>query len=514
MAGTRDGRFWTERLRPDASDLELTPSGDDARSRTAYGHAVPGRPRNRDIPISASPWRSERAAFWARSLRVWDIAFYALWALGVAAYLVNQPHEGSSLAIGLPAFAVLLVAYLTIGRRAAVTGSNGLALTYLVIMFACVTVVVSADETGTLLLFLAYSQVWYYAANRRAGVVLTVVLTVLVFTALGLGADLDGARDVASLVTQGAIAVAFSVLLGLWVTQVAEQSEERADLLARLEEAQADAAASHHSAGVMAERERMSREIHDTLAQGFTSVIMLAQTAAADLRRDQPAQAVDRLTLIERTARENLAEARALVAAAAPVGLEESSLIEALTRLARRFGQETGVRVRVVADDDALAGLPREREVVLLRAAQEALSNVRRHARTSNVDLVLAVGTDADRDVDPGAGVGADSGAGAEVGTGAGAGTGAGQAAGSGPGTGVGSVRLEVVDDGQGMDPTAVEGFGLRGMRDRVTSEGGWLAVSSDVGQGTRVQVTLPSSTQDDERGLRPDVAGEAEGGR
>jgi signal transduction histidine kinase len=298
--------------------------------------------------------------------------------------------------------------------------------------------------------------------------VLTVVLTVLIFTALGIQADLRSAQDVASLVTQGGIAVAFSVLLGLWVTQVAEQSEERADLLARLEEAQADAATSHHAAGVLAERERMAREIHDTLAQGFTSVIMLSQTAAADLRRDVPDQAAERLALIERTARENLDEARALVAASAPVGLEGSSLTEALERLAHRFGQETGVQVRVVADDDALAGMARDREVILLRAAQEALSNIRRHADARHVDLVVTAGEEPGGD--PG---GEDSGGG-----------GAG-----------GVVRLEVTDDGRGIGPAAVEGFGLRGMRERVTTGGGRLDVTSEVGRGTRVEISLPSDT-------------------
>lgn len=407
-----------------------------------------------DLAPSDASWRSDRAHFWARSLRGWDLAFYAMWALGVAAFLFEPPSSNPPVAFGLATFAVLLVAYLVLGRRAAITGDLRLALAYLAVMFASVCVVVSVSDTGTLLLFIAYSQVWYFASSRRAGVLLTVVLTILVFTTFGLQSDISSLAEAGSLITQAGIVVAFSVLLGLWVTQVSEQSEGRADLLTQLEEAQADAAASHHAAGVLAERERMAREIHDTLAQGFTSVIMLSQTAGADLRRGDPAQAAERLSLIERTARENLAEARALVAASAPVGLDGSTLVEALERLARRFGQETGVRVRVVADD-ALAGLARDREVILLRAAQEALSNVRRHAKASTVDLVLAAA----------------------------------------PG---GAVRLEVVDDGQGMDPAAVEGFGLRGMRERVASGGGLLAVTSDVGLGTRVQVTLPSDEDTD----------------
>lgn len=434
------GPRWTEPLRPHPDSLVRGPSDGGA----------------------GADWRSDRADFWARSLRGWDVAFYAMWALGVASYFFERPSRGLGLAVALTMFALLMAAYLLIGRRAAIAGNRHLAVVYLLIMFACVTAVVSATQTGTLLLFIAYSQVWYFAATRRMGVTLTVVLTVCVFSTIGLQSDVDSLADAGPFVTQAAIAIAFSVLLGLWVTQVAEQSEDRAELLAQLEAAQAEAAASHHAAGVMAERERMSREIHDTLAQGFTSVIMLAQTAAADLRRDRPEQAGERLDLIERTARDNLAEARALVAAGAPVGLAESTLTEALERLAVRFGQETGVRVRVVADDAALAGLARDREVVLLRAAQEALSNVRRHARARNVDLVLT-GDPAGRPGDPAASAAR------------------------------GVVRLEVVDDGQGMDPTAVEGYGLRGMRDRVTSEGGDLAVTSDVGRGTRVRVTVPS---------------------
>lgn len=410
-------------------------------------------------PVTAAPggpdWRSDRAAFWARSLRGWDVAFYALWALGVVSYLFERPEAGVGLGVALTMFVVLFAAYVLVGRRAAATGSRPLAMTYVLVMIVCVGAVVSATETGSLLLFIAYSQVWYFAETRRQGVLLTVVLTAVVFGTIAAQSPFEDLSDAAPLITQAGIAIAFSVLLGLWVTQVAEQSEDRAELLARLEEAQAEAAASHHAAGVLAERERMAQEIHDTLAQGFTSVVMLAQTAAADLRREQPDDAAARLALIERTARENLAEARALVAASAPVGLAESTLTEALERLAARFGEETGVRVRVVADDDAVAGLTREREVILLRAAQEALSNVRRHAGASTVDLVLGAAADH------------------------------------------GGVTLEVVDDGRGMAPAAVEGFGLRGMRERVTTGGGALAVTSDVGQGTRVQVTMPVGSDD-----------------
>jgi signal transduction histidine kinase len=429
-------------------------------------------PQHRREPDAADPtavivgpdpeprWYSERAEFWRRSMRGWDVAFYLMWALGVGALLVAEPRGGSR-TVALVTFGVLLVAYTVIGRRAAATADLRLAFAYLAILAACVTVIVANVPMGSLLLFIAYSQVWYLTPSRRVGIALTIALSVAIFGTLAVVNDVDTLTEVVELVTEAGIAVAFAILLGLWVTTVVEQSEERADLLARLEAAQAAAAASHHAAGVLAERERMAREIHDTLAQGFTSIVMLAQTAAADLRRRRSDDAATRLALIERTARENLAEARALVAASAPVGLAESTLAEALERLAARFGEETGVRVRLVADDDALAGLTRDREVILLRAAQEALTNVRRHAQATRVELVLAA---------------------------------------DGPDT----VRLEVVDDGRGMPQAAVEGFGLRGMRDRVATGGGSLAVTSGDGTGTSVQVTMPTGREPGHDGHQP----------
>src|SRR5690606_25870001 len=138
--------------------------------------------------------------------------------------------------------------------------------------------------------------------------------------------------------------------------------------------------------GMVAERERLAREGHDTLAQGYTSIVVLAQTAAAALPGD-PGAVADRLAGIEEVARENLAEARAMVAAFAPVALDSVTLVEALQRLAERFGRETGTvtRVDTTALGGALPALSRAEEIVLLRGAQEALANVRRHASATAV---------------------------------------------------------------------------------------------------------------------------------
>jgi signal transduction histidine kinase len=237
-----------------------------------------------------------------------------------------------------------------------------------------------------------------------------------------------------------------SILLGLWITGIVRESDRRAELIDELTRTRAELAAAEHERGVLAERERMAGEIHDTLAQGFTSVLALAQ--ALEVEPD-PARRVTHLALLQQTARENLAEARGLVAALGPVGLEESGLEAAVGRLVERFTAETGLdaQLRVAGD---LTGLPRDREVVLLRAAQEALTNVRRHAGATRVRLVLeADGRDA---------------------------------------------RLTVEDDGRGFPTSAAPaGVGLATMRHRAEAAGGHLDVGPGPVGGARLVVTVPA---------------------
>jgi signal transduction histidine kinase len=242
------------------------------------------------------------------------------------------------------------------------------------------------------------------------------------------------------------VSLLFSLLLGLWISRIIRQSRDRADLIAQLEATRSELAAAHHAQGVMAERERVAREIHDTLAQGFTSIVMLSQVAADDVDRD-PAAARGRLETIEAVARENLAEARGLVAAFSPVDLVGATLPDAVGRLAERFGAETGLAVDVDTVGD-FSGIGREQEVVVLRVAQEALTNVRRHAQAREVAVRLVA--DESR------------------------------------------VRVEVRDDGVGFAPAAGPGFGLAGMRGRVREVGGDLDVASAPGRGTRVTVRVP----------------------
>jgi signal transduction histidine kinase len=257
------------------------------------------------------------------------------------------------------------------------------------------------------------------------------------FTRTGLG-------EIA--VTVG-VPMVFALLIGGYISGIIDQSSDRATLIDELTRTRAELAAERHTAGVRAERERLAAEIHDTVAQGFTSILMLTQAARAGLNRS-PGGVAAQLDLVEQTARENLAEARALVAALAPPDLADRTLADALVRLAERHTRDTGVPVTVTVHGPS-PSLAAETNVVLLRAAQEALSNVGRHAAASAVRIELS------------------------------------QQA--------GTATVAVIDDGRGFDPQAISGgYGLLGLHRRATAFGGTCSVRSSPDAGTTVRVELP----------------------
>ncbi len=382
---------------------------------------------------------------WNRGLPVWQILFWFFVTLGLLITYLSDDVTPAQRAIATGAVGVLALAFAVIRPRATegLTVRNDL---YLLIAITAVGIACAAVPGLSLLLSALFPQMWLYSGTTRAGAMLSGALSLSALLGL-LSANHWSGESFWTLGTVSIISLAFSIGIGIWISRIIDQSRERADLISELEAARSELGAAHHAQGVMAERERMAREIHDTLAQGFTSVIMLSQSALAELARS-PAAAADRLASIEDVARENLAEARALVAAFAPAGLDGSTLVDALRRLADRFAAETGLAVALDLPP-ALSGLSRDREVVLLRAVQESLANVRRHAEATSVTVRLTVqGEDA---------------------------------------------QVEVTDNGVGFAVSTAAGFGLTGMRHRVQEAGGQLDVDSSPGTGTRVVVRLPS---------------------
>lgn len=413
------------------------------------------------------------ARSWARVLRFWHLAFYLLVGFTAAGILVSDDRLASRSGTSLVALGVLVVAYASFGQRAAARslhhGPDRSVWVYLVLLFVVTCVVTSLDPLGTMLLFVAYSQVWLLTPSVRVGAWMSALLALLSTLALLYRLrDVDAASW--ATVFQMALGLAFSMLMGLWLHWILRQGSQRAELLRSLQEAQAELGRTQHAAGVVAERERVAREIHDTLAQGFTSIVMLAQTATAESYQGETDQVLRRLDLIERTARDNLAEARALVSASSPAPLDASTLPEALARLGARLTEETGIQVSTVCTGND--PLPSSVEVALLRTVQEALSNVRQHSAATRVDVRLEISRS--------------------------------------------DAVVTVTDDGTGRPLSSVEGLGLRGMRERVTALGGRVQVDD-----ARPEGDDPSSSPDDgphpqdeaghtparEHGDRPDAA-------
>ncbi len=246
------------------------------------------------------------------------------------------------------------------------------------------------------------------------------------------------------------VAYAAGVGLGLWVDRFVGQSNERQEqLTTELATTQEELAAAYQRQGAAEERERLAREIHDTLAQGFASIVVLAEAARSATATD-PARCAEQLTSIEQTARENLAEARVLVGSAPESGVAPGSLATTLRRTLDRFVQDTGLTVTAELPDMELSQRTR---IALLRCTQESLANVRKHSGASTVGVVLT-----------------------EL---------------------AGGVELEITDDGCGFVVEESRGFGLDGMRRRLAELDGELAVTSSLGDGTRVLATLPTHSQE-----------------
>ena len=253
------------------------------------------------------------------------------------------------------------------------------------------------------------------------------------------------------------LAIGFGLLGG---ERMHDLSEQRRVAVAELEAALDENAGLHaqlvtqaREAGVLDERQRMAREIHDTIAQGLTGVI--TQLEAALNARDRQADLERHLDAANSLARESLTEARRSVEAVRPLPLEDSRLPEALTDVAERWSDVNGMSVQVTTTG-TVRPLSPEVEVALLRAAQEGLSNVAKHAGASHTGITLSF-------MD-------------------------------------GVVTLDVRDDGTGFLPGRNGGgrrggYGLIGMRQRVEQLAGTVAIESHPGDGTAVSIMIPTST-------------------
>ena len=146
-------------------------------------------------------------------------------------------------------------------------------------------------------------------------------------------------------------------------------------------------------AAVIAERNRMARDIHDTLAQGFTGVIMQLEAAKGATAQGNLAEAANRIERASDLARSSLGEARRSVRALRPRSLRSGKLFLALDGLLKRMAEGTNLNAEFQAEGDERA-IPSDYEEGLLRITQEALTNAVKHANARNFKATLNIGAD------------------------------------------------------------------------------------------------------------------------
>lgn len=404
---------------------------------------------------TAAPWPGSRrrkirpSAEW----HAWDLGrwWHPTFAVAILAMimlaLISGPERWRWVTATLMA-AVLLV-YFVFARPTFSTGNDlpghrqALGLMLLFLLPTLPAIVLNPTLMVSLVVI---APVFFMTVGSTYAVPALAVL--LLFPAL-LG-GLSGHRDWGSvgitLLANGAI-LGYALWFSGWIERIIYQSAERFILIEQLSSSRREAARLSEQAGAMAERERLARELHDTLAQGFTSIITLTQAVESELDTD-PATARRHLALTRETAAENLAEARAMVAARRAVTVEGDDLDGAISRIGERLGRELGIEV-IATVTGSPEELSNDLRVCLLRTAQEALANVRKHAGAASARVTLAY-------------------------------------------TDVG-VLLTVADDGAGFDVSRPsDGNGLANMRHRAEEVGGTLDLGSAPGRGTTIRLTIP----------------------
>lgn len=389
---------------------------------------------------------------WVRWDWLWKAIFYAAVIVSTWLMLLDDDRKASIWA------ALLLTGILLLwhwgGLKLAYRKSDELdkhaMLRFIVIIGVIVLwfALVNMSPAYYFTLFGLFGQVFRHLSLRYG------VITVLILTGSILYEQLADAGATFSLKNPTIWAFLLTALgaitLGVWITAIIGQSTRRRQLIEQLEATQAELAAAERRAGILEERQRLARDIHDTLAQGFTSIVMHLEAADQALPND-PETLRKHLDLARRTARTSLEQARRVVHALRPHSLDQRSLPDAIERTAIRWQEETGTPLTTTITGDPIPLHP-DIEVTLLRATQEALANIRKHAQATAVQLTLSYMDDV--------------------------------------------VILDVHDNGvafAGAAPSPLSGgYGLQAMRERAEHCGGSVTLESEPGEGTTVVVSIP----------------------
>ena len=245
--------------------------------------------------------------------------------------------------------------------------------------------------------------------------------------------------------------LAISTIIGAFISSIIKQSTDRQRLIDELTRSRANLMKVEREAGRLTERQRLARDIHDTLAQHFTSIIMHLSAA----KYSNPESVQSEVQQAEEAAREGLGEIRRIVWDMRPEQIEKASLVEAVEELAARWSAENSVLVKM-----KVTGTPRSltssAETALLRISQEAMHNINKHAQAKNVNITFSFMEDL--------------------------------------------FVMDIADDGLGFEPSKIKnGFGMKTMRDRAEELSGTLTIESERGAGTAIAVSIPVAEENDD---------------
>jgi signal transduction histidine kinase len=395
--------------------------------------------------------QSQPADVWERWAWVWSAVFFVSLFVPFAMVMVGQPGpdgvERVQMVVLTGLLALWQIGCMLYARRVPDWRSHSLASTVIILVgIALWYPLVRINPAFYFTLAGLYSQIFFMLPPLWA-IPVSVGLGMLVVVQGGTGSlDLRDPGLWAALAGIG-----FSVIFYIWISAIIDQSAKRKALIDELQRTQAELASAEREAGSLAERQRLAREIHDTLAQGFVSIVLHLEAAEQALPAGLPV-VQQHLGQAKTTARQSLAQAREVVQDLRAQPVEGSPLPEAIRQVVQNWAEATGMATTVAITGDVRPMHP-DVEVTLLRAVQEALANVRKHASASRLAVTLSYMGD--------------------------------------------EVVLDVQDDGIGIgaaatDPLLSSGYGLTAMRERVEQLHGSLLIESSPGEGTTLVVEIP----------------------
>lgn len=376
----------------------------------------------------------------------------------VALFVTDRQHTWARFELGLPAVAATAIWWAVVTARVRPDASTGWRLTVFAVHTALAGFLVWVSLPYGIFAYIGFLLA--YGLDSRWRTVGFAATALVVSAAMAGGYPSGNAGQTVTYLVVAGVLVALTLNSASITNRVLAQNQERGRMISelseanrRLEASMAENAELHaqlvtqaREAGVVEERQRLAGEIHDTLAQGLTGIV--AQLEAAEHTRHHADTWPRHVARARALARANLTEARRSVRALRPEQLEQASLPEAIGTLARIWSEGSMIDADLQTTGTVVRAGP-DTEAAVFRAAQEALSNVAKHAQAAKVQITLTYLGDI--------------------------------------------LLLDVADDGTGFDVgAATGGYGLVGMRQRLSRVGGTLTAESSPGSGTILNVSVP----------------------